>query len=188
MDLVSFQAWKRRGFPGLSAGDTILTTKPGHWVTWALVFFQSVVKRRAVIWRHAMRYKGQGMALSQEKVHREASLEDWVGQTIRVYSNPAYTEADRRHLVEQSEAKLGRLYDGLGILGQVARCLPLVGEWLAGVIQVSALNYCSEGHCEDERTRRPAFRKGKSCKCSPDDIDEECNRLGDLCWTFKLVP
>lgn len=187
MQTVSYKAWQKDGFPGLVAGDTILSTKPGHWFTWALVFCQSVVERRAVIWRHAMRYKGKGRVWSQEKVMRDAPLSDWIGQTIRVWHNPAYVPVQRRQLVEQAELKEGRFYDGLGIVGQMARMIPLVGDWLANLIQVSALNYCSEGHCEDERTVTADFCAGRSCQVSPADIDQECRRRGWECWTFKLA-
>lgn len=77
--------------------------------------------------------------------------------------------------------------DGLGIVGQIARMIPLVGDWLAGLIQVSALNYCSEGHCEDERTATADFCAGGNCQVSPADIDQECCRRGWECWTFKLA-
>ena len=72
-------------------------------------------------------------------------------------------------------------------MGQIARMIPLVGDWLAGLIQVPALNYCSEGHCEDERTATPDFCAGGNCQVSPADIDQECRRRGWECRTFKLA-
>jgi hypothetical protein len=114
-------------------------------------------------------------------------LEHWRGATLRAWTNLKYTAEQRDRLVEESALRLGTWYDYPGILGQMLRPLPWVGDWLATRLDFAFLNFCSESECEIERLVTPGFGGGGGCQISPADINAWCSAAGWDRLTFKLV-
>jgi hypothetical protein len=184
---VSLNKWSADGYPGVVPGDLVQSTKPGHWATWGIIIFEALRRGCMANWRHSMRYRGNGLLYSQEAVDRiDKPFGELVGQNIRIWHNPAYSAAQRQTLCDEEDLRQGRLYDALGIGGQMLRPIPLIGDKLAHVVQVPFLNYCSEGRAEIEQKVLPGFCEGMD-QVSPEDIDDWCRQAGWACSTFSLV-
>ena len=134
-----------------------------------------------------MRYRGQGLLYSQEAVQRvDKPFAELVGQNIRVWHNPAYGEIARQTLCDEEDLRKDRLYDGLGIVGQMFAWIPWAGKYLAHLIQAPNCNYCSEGRAAIEQKINPEFCAGQD-QVSPEDIDRWCQAAGWASYTFRLV-
>ncbi len=159
----------------MTPGDIVLTSFPSSgWLARAILVGQSLADGQAAVWGHAMRYVGEDRlgepgVVSQEWAVRLKPLAAWNGAMLCRLHNPAYTQAQREALVELALAALGRPYDVLGLLGQALRGVPLVGPWLARVVQIPWLTYCSEMVAEHERRVDPRFMAGIA-KPAPDDM------------------
>jgi hypothetical protein len=159
----------------LSPGDIILTSFPSSgWLARAIRVGQSLADGEAALWGHAMRYvgldeSGEPQVVSQEWRVVLKPLAAWRGALLCRLHNPAYSQEQRETLVALALSARGRPYDVLGLLGQALRGLPLVGPWLARVVQVPWLTYCSEMVAEHERRVAPQFM-ADIAKPAPDDM------------------
>lgn len=184
---LSYAAWKEQGFPGPPVAATMLSSRPGHWATWGIRFFEALKHRRSTHWNHATHYAGGGMVWSQNATKVLESLSSYIGQDLRFWWDDTYTADMRRRIIEEEELREGTVYDPVGIVGQILRPIPLIGNTLANAFQVSAANFCSESVIEVERTVNPAYCGEGSAQQSPEDINTWCSATNLKRYTVRLV-
>ncbi len=159
----------------LCPGDIVLTSFPASgWLARAITVGESLADGETALWGHAMRYlhtdqAGEPLMLSQEWRVVLKPLAAWRGTLLCRLHNPAYSREQRQALVALASSARGRPYDLLGLLGQALRGLPLLGPWLARVVQIPWLTYCSEMVAEHERRVNPDFMPDIA-KPAPDDM------------------
>lgn len=170
-------------------GDIILTARSAFFFPRLIVWAQSLWRGRPSYFQHAMRYLGKAggkqWVMSQEWKADIKALETWKGQTIRIWSNPNYSEAERVGLVEESRLAEGRGYDWLGIVGQGLRLIPFIGKAFPRAVHFPWATYCSELVATTEQVVNPKFLDGRT-QVSPQDIDDWCRARGWECETFRL--
>lgn len=170
-------------------GALLCTRDPSSNLSGAIVDGESLESGEVATWGHAMRMDRDGMVNSQEVRRTRLPLSNWLGCYLRAYLNHDYGQEDYDQLLDEAELRLGTRYDWIGTgLGQLVRCIPWIGDWLASVFNIPWTNYCSEGECEIERKVCPGFLGGAGCQVSPQDIDDWCRANGWVIITFKLVP
>ncbi len=175
----------------LAPGDIILTSFPSSgWLARAIAVGQSLADGETAKWGHAMRYVGndklgEPRAVSQEWTVRLKPLAAWPmgGLMCRLHC-PSYSRSQRQDLINFALGALGRPYDVLGLVGQALRGVPLVGSWLARVVQVPWLTYCSEMVAEHERRVNPGFMIDIP-KPAPDDMAVWARAHGWQVETFR---
>ena len=187
IETISVDQAVERGY--FKPGRIVLTNRRNSSIAAGIRLFEAMHLGRPANWQHAMRVATDpGYVISQNWRVELEPWNDFLGCMIRIWEPPEeYTPVQVKTILEESELALGRKYDWLGILGQVARKVPWIGGWLSEKIQFNSRTFCSEFVCITERKVTPEFMAeiGRY-QVSPADINDWCLKHSWKAVTFKL--
>ena len=115
-----------KGLGYFKPGRIVLTNRRTSLMGVGIRLFEALHLGRPANWQHAIRVaRDPDQVISQNWRVEHEPWEDYLGCMIRIWEPPGgYTAGQVETILVESELALGRKYDWLGILGQVARKVP----------------------------------------------------------------
>lgn len=188
---VGLADYAARGWPDLVRGMVVTVERPWSWrrpllslLAWRIRRWSGLIAGRPARASHAMLYLGAGRCASQDARYDVVRLEAYRGCVLRFWAWPG-DGGQRNALVAEAVVHVGEAYGWRDIVAQLLRAATGNPAWLQALADRRWI--CSEAVCALLRTVLPGYLGGRSCDCTPQELEDWMLAQGWPCLALRLI-